>query len=105
MRRAALIAAAGALLFAPSLASAAGSGSFSPTGSLLGPREDAGAARLPDGRALIAGGDNHTSSALGTAEIFDPGSGTFTATGNLGTPRSVPVAAPLPDGRVLVAGG
>jgi hypothetical protein len=75
---------------------------------LNAPRDSAGTAPLPDGRVVLAGGEN--SSILQTAELFDPVSRTFTAlpTGGdsqLGSARYAPAAAPLPDGRVLFAGG
>jgi hypothetical protein len=82
-------------------------GTFSPTGSMTVPRDDAASAPLPDGRVLIAGGNNtdQPSHALKSAEIFDPATGSFTPTGDMSVARNEPVAAPLPDGRVLVAGG
>jgi hypothetical protein len=78
---------------------------FSPTGSMTIPREDAGAAPLPDGRVLVAGGKDEIHNSLQSAEIFDPVTGTFAPTGDLTIARGGPAAAPLPDGRVLVAGG
>jgi Kelch motif protein len=84
-----------------------GTGTFSPTGSMTIPRADAAAAPLPDGRVLIAGGNDHNypDYALKSAEIFDPATGTFSPTGDMTVIRNGPAAAPLPDGRVLVAGG
>jgi hypothetical protein len=68
-------------------------------------RTGAVAARLPDGRVLVAGGRDddpiHSS-----AEIFDPATNTFSAgIGSMGIERVGAVAASLPDGRVLIAGG
>jgi hypothetical protein len=82
-------------------------GTFSPTGSMTVPRVGAAAAPLPDGRVLIAGGDDQIqlAGALSSAEIFDPATGTFAPTGDMTILRNGPAAAPLPDGRVLVAGG
>jgi Kelch motif len=82
-------------------------GTFSPTGSMTIPRADAAAAPLPDGRILIAGGDdkNYPDYGLKSAEIYDPATGTFSPTGDMTVLRNGPAAAPLPDGRVLVAGG
>jgi Kelch motif/Galactose oxidase, central domain len=61
------------------------------------------AARLANGKVLIAGGGN--GSAFFTAEIFDPATGTFTPTGNMHVGRFFFTATLLRNGRVLVAGG
>ncbi|MFN8173290.1 MAG: kelch repeat-containing protein [Candidatus Nanopelagicales bacterium] len=68
------------------------------------------AAALPDGQVLITGGWDGVSTALATAELFDPDTNTFSslpASGNtqLATGRRDPVAAVLHDGRVLITGG
>lgn len=66
---------------------------------------------LPDGRALVAGGDSGTIGGpgsiqtLSSAEVFDLDARVFTATGSMAEARSRHAAAPLPDGRVLVTGG
>ncbi len=62
------------------------------------------ATRLPDGRVLIAGGENG-SGVLNSTEIFDPAAGTFSLGGNLNSPRVDHSATKLADGRVLIAGG
>jgi Ca2+-binding RTX toxin-like protein len=95
--------------FAPQ-AGAAGSGFFSPTGSMSVPREGVAAAPFPDGRVLVAGGRNGdvgNRHYLSSAEIFDPATGTFSSAGvgSMIAARLFPAAAALPDGRVLVAGG
>ena len=51
-----------------------GSGTFSPTGSMVVAREYGVATRLPDGRVLIAGGG--PSDAV-SAEVYDPAMGSF----------------------------
>lgn len=76
---------------------------WSVVGSMSTPRYHASATVLADGRVLVAGG--FSSSALNTAEIFDPATNNWSPTGSMNTPRGLHVAAALGDGRVLVAGG
>jgi len=98
-----------AALLMPQFAAAAGSGSFSPTGSMSVPREGAGAAPLPDGRVLVAAGYFYDGSDrfLASAEAFNSQAGSFSTAGigSMGTARYFAAAAPLRDGRVLVTGG
>jgi hypothetical protein len=68
------------------------------------------AAPLPDGRVLIAGGQNASNGILQSAELFDPATTTFTAlpasgTTELQTARGFATGTPLPTGQVLIAGG
>ena len=77
--------------------------SWVPTGSLVTARSRHTATLLPNGKVLVAGGNN--GSALSSAELYDPATGTWTATGSLGTARERPTATLLPNGKVLVAGG
>ena len=59
---------------------------------------------LPNGKVLVAGGDNSVT--LTSAELYDPATtGTWTATGSLNTAREFHTATLLPNGKVLVAGG
>ena len=94
------------VLAAPQLASAAGSGSFSPTASMGVPRSGPAAAALPNGRVLVAGGYSATDF-RSSAEVFDPAASSFDSSG-LGAmvkARRSAAVAPLPNGRVLIAGG
>jgi hypothetical protein len=65
----------------------------------------AGAAPLPGGRVLIAGGTD--GAPRSGALVFDPATSAFSSAGigAMSTARQAPAAAPLPDGRVLVSGG
>ena len=73
-------------------------------GSLNVGRAFAAAAPLANGDVLIAGGETLTT-ALSSAELFNPTTGAFSLTGSMTIPRQDAVAAPLPDGKVLIAGG
>jgi Kelch motif/Galactose oxidase, central domain len=77
---------------------------FTPVGDMGIPRVRAAAAPLPDGRVLVAGGNDGTTR-LSSAEVFNPGTNAFTPVNDMGTDRARAAAVPLPDGRVLVAGG
>ena len=80
--------------------------SFVPTGSMTVIRNRLIAVSpLPNGKVLIAGGEDMN--AWASAELYDPGAGTFSATGlhPMLWPLEEAVAAPLPNGDVLVAGG
>jgi hypothetical protein len=79
--------------------------SFTPTGSMMVPRNSPGAVLLANGKVLIVGGSQDLS-----AEIYDPSTGAFTSAGNMvsgGTPQNA-LDSRLPtllrDGRVLVEG-
>ena len=105
------------------------SGSWEQMGTVVGPRIDiwdpvrgrvdagafvvgrvhAAATLLLDGRVLVTGGFGgpyaYSSSAVATAEVWDPGTGAFEATGSMRVPRVNHTATLLRDGRVLVIGG
>src|SRR6266478_1307157 len=89
---------------APSAVSLAPNVPQGSSSSLAVERRGHTATRLPDGRVLIAGGENG-SGVLNSTEIFDPAAGTFSLGGNLNSPRVDHSATKLADGRVLIAGG
>jgi WD40 repeat protein len=80
---------------------AAQSGTWTFTGSLITGRGFHTATLLPNGKALVAGGDPY----LASAELYDPASGTWSATGSLIHGRSLHTATLLANGHVLVAAG
>ena len=59
---------------------------------------------LPNGKVLLAGGDDGVN-VLATAELYDPTANTFTATGSLSPEREDHRAILLPTGKVLIVGG
>src|ERR1700676_2721392 len=77
-----LFLAAGLVLVQPCAADPLG---FGDTGSLGTARYQHTATLLPNGKVLVAGGNN--GGALTSAELYDPASGTWAATGNLGAAR------------------
>lgn len=98
-----VVGASGAEIYDPN------SGKFTLTGGMTRPRTKFGAALLPDGRVLIAGGQ--TGGGWGpredTTEIYDPPTGRF-APGPKLNERRFKLArsvVPLKNGRVLVGGG
>lgn len=85
-------------------------GKWTATGSLTMSRTEQVAARLSNGKVLVAGGfgpvTTTTDGALASADIYDPVTGKWSATGSLMMARAQgPAVALLGDGRVLVAGG
>jgi WD40 repeat protein len=85
------------------------SGTWTATGSLSIARRRSTATLLPNGKVLVAGGDDGTTelgtTVLSSAELYDPASGIWTPTGSLITARRHHIAALLPNGKVLIAGG
>ena len=79
------------------------SGTWSITGSLNTARSFHTATLLPNGKVLVAGGDDFF--VLRDAEVYDPASGTWSKTGSLTVNRSFHTATLLPSGQVLIAGG
>ena len=78
---------------------------FETTGNLAHARAHHTATLLPNGKVLVAGGDNGAGNTFTSAELYDPASGIWTATGSLHKDRSDHTATLLSDGRVLVVGG
>lgn len=84
-------------------------GEFSLTGALTQPVQGANIALLPDGSALIAGGNTSVSlitpTATTVAEVFNPTFGLAAATGSLLVAEAFGSSASLENGQVLLAGG
>jgi len=80
------------------------SSGFAPTDNMETPRAGHTATLLPNGKVLIAGGTDG-SSTLQSAEIFDPATNTFSATGNMTSARVNHTATLLANGKVLLSGG
>jgi WD40 repeat protein len=84
-------------------------GRFTPTGSMVVPRQSQTATLLIDGRVLITGGTSictaNDCQDAASAELYDPATGKFTLTGSMSQSRSRHAATLLSDGEVLVAGG
>src|SRR5437867_87598 len=59
---------------------------------------------LPNGKVLVAGGQNFTTTA-NNAYLYDPATGIWANTGSLNVARFAHTATLLPNGKVLVAGG
>ena len=84
-------------------------GTFTPAGTLAHAREMQAAARLPDGRVLVAGGAHLVgepgSVTVAIAEAWDPATASFEAIGPMAVPRYEATPVTLADGSVLLAGG
>jgi hypothetical protein len=88
-------------------------GTMSPTSAMHAMRDAHAAALLPDGRALIVGGDSMAcgsnsctySGSLTGAEFYDPSTGAFSTAGDMNVSRTEPQATVLKNGDVLVTGG
>ncbi|WP_147297940.1 putative Ig domain-containing protein [Trinickia dinghuensis] len=60
---------------------------------------------LPDGRVLVAGGQNAQGQVLASAELYDPNTGEWTEAAPMTSARYGAMGILLPSGDVLVAGG
>ncbi len=84
-------------------------GRFTETGSMEFPRYKQGAALLPDGKVLVAGGsyENGRQITYSSTEIFDPRAGRFSPGPRMKFPRYKLLSGivALDDGRILLAGG
>jgi hypothetical protein len=82
-------------------------GVWTVTGPLNAGRNQHTATLLPNGKVLVAGGNNgsYPYTILSSAELYDPVTGTWASTGSLITTRCVHTATLLPNGKVLIAGG
>ena len=95
-----IVLALGALIMLPAVPTlAAGSGTWTLTGSLHVARADSTATLLTGGQVLVVGGGGTS------AELYNPATGAWTTTGSLHAARYDPSATLLPNGQVLVAGG
>ena len=71
-------------------------------------REFATATLLPNGRVLIAGGDDGGVNNFSSTEVYDPSTNTFAgpeATASMTAGRTLAAAVLLDNGQVLIAGG
>jgi Kelch motif protein/galactose oxidase-like protein len=82
---------------------------FTETGNMQFPRWKHGAAPLPDGRVLIAGGSNEIGQQItySSTEIFNPSNGRFSPGPPMKSHRYKMLSGvvALKDGRILIAGG
>ncbi|CAF1236243.1 unnamed protein product [Adineta steineri] len=78
---------------------------WSVTGNMANARYYHTASVLSNGKVLVTGGAENTTSFLNSAELYDPSTGTWTTTGNMTIAPYLHTASVLPNGNILVAGG
>ncbi len=95
------------LLLLLTMSGSAALAGWAATGSLVQARERYDGVVLPDGRVLLAGGDQGLSGnvILNSAELYNPATGTWSMTGSFTPARRNVLTLLLPNGRVLMAGG
>ena len=81
-----------------------GAGTWTPAAGMTAPRQRHSGVLLPNGRAIVAGGDGGDG-ALASVETYDPASDTWEEAAPMANERSFPVAFSLQGGGVLVMGG
>ncbi|MCA2997340.1 MAG: hypothetical protein ING75_01940 [Rhodocyclaceae bacterium] len=85
------------------------SGSWTSTASMSIARVDHTMTRLANGKVLVSGGADgpasYGSTAISSAELYDPATGLWSAAPNMAVSRSLHTATLLLDGTVLVLGG
>ena len=87
---------------------AGGTGAWSRAADMAAARSHHAASVLPDGRVLVAGGENDSSQnqeSLRSAEIYQPADDTWSLAADLNVGRTDHTATPLAGGQVLVVGG
>jgi len=90
-------------VLAPFGAAAASPHTWTATGRMSHARSGHTATLLANGKVLVAGGYDTT--ALASAELYDPVRGTWAATGTMSHARAYHRATLLANGTVLVVGG
>jgi hypothetical protein len=79
-------------------------GVWSSTGSMAAARYNHQSVLLPNGKVLVSGGSN-ASSSLASSEIYDPATGAWSPAGSMSVSRSSTALTLIPNGRVLIGGG
>jgi hypothetical protein len=78
---------------------------FTPTGTIVNPRQAFTATLLQNGKVFLAGGRLSTGAVTSSPEIYDPTTRLFAATGSMNVARDFHTASLPPNGQGLIAGG